>query len=361
MKILSRTFLGENGFNTYPHMNGFVDGGRGLVYMRSFPACRKLYWRDLERGEEKMLAEFDAAVPGNSWDVGLHTHRLAMILGNQAWIMDLDNPRDKKTVYTPKPGVELDDLCSLSKDGKKLLCGEHHEGANVAVEIDLESGEVRELFTKSWYANHFHYCPYDENWVAFSHEGKTEEIPDRCWVWHAEHAPEGKCVFEQDSEIPGVKLCVGHERWCFHDASGYAPAYAHSPAGKRGLYEVFGDGRPAVLRWKSDIIWHCTMDLSGRYAAVDTAGPIREEPFTEKEYAEHLAYFKKHDQAKIPIDGDVALLDLETQRYVYIASARWSKHPYHPHPAISPDGRWVTWNDDDPNKKGVWLAEIDLS
>lgn len=357
MKVVSCTFLGENGFTTYPHMNGYVEGGRALVYMRAHPKSRKLYLRELESGEEKVLAEFDAEVPGSCWDVALQKKCLAIILGNQAWIMDLDNPAAMKSIYTPKDSFKLDSLCSLSKDGRRLLCGEVRGKLNVAIEIEVESGSVRELFSKTWHANHFHYCPFDENWVAFAHEGKTEEIPDRCWVWHAEQAPEGKCVFDQSSEEPGVKLCIGHERWCFHDVSGYVPAYAHSPAGPRGLYEVFGDGRPAVLRWPSDILWHCTMDLSGRYVAVDTAGPIREEPFTESEYAGHLAHFRKNDKVGI-IHGDVAILDLETQTYVYVASARWLKHPYHPHPAISPNARWVVWNDCDPAKNGIWLAEL---
>ncbi|WFB36836.1 hypothetical protein P3T73_03545 [Kiritimatiellota bacterium B12222] len=361
MKILSKTFLGLDGFTTYPHMNGYVDGGRALVYMRTFADTRNLFLRDLESGEEKELAAFDKELEGSCWDIALNTRRLAMVLSNQAWIMDLDHPEDMKVIYTPDDTCKLDTLCSLTPDGRRLLCGEVRGALNVAIEIDVETGEVRDLFSKRWHANHFHYCPHDDRWVAFSHEGKTEEIPDRCWVWHAEHAPEGKCAFDQASDTPGVLLCVGHERWGFHDVSGYAPAYAHSPAGNRGLYEIFADGRPAKLVWKSDVIWHCSMDLTGRYVAVDTAGPIRDEPYTEKEYAEHLAYFKKHDQAKIPIFGDVAILDLETQDFVYVASARWSKHPFHPHPAISPDARWVAWNDFNPEKKGIWLAEIEYS
>src|SRR5690606_32265950 len=135
-------------------------------------------------------------------------------------------------------------------DGRKVLLREKRGHRNHALELDIASGTLRELFVKDWYANHFHYCPHDESWVGFSHEGKTELIPDRCWVWHAEHAPEGRVVFDQASDAPGTRLCVGHERWCFHDVSAYAIAFAVSPAGKRGLYEVFGDGRPAQLRWR---------------------------------------------------------------------------------------------------------------
>jgi hypothetical protein len=235
---------------------------------------------------------------------------------------------------------------------------EHQNGSNRALEVDLATGGVKKLFTIDWDANHFHYCPHDENWVAFSHDGATEVTPDRCWVWHAEHAPRGRLAFDQASEQDGVRLCVGHDRWCFHDVSAYAVAYAVSPAGKRGLYEVFGDGRLAQLRWHSDVLWHCTMDTSGRFVAADTTGPFRQEPFSDAEYQRHTDNWRRHDSVKKPMTVDVVVLDLQRQRSLHVAEAWTEKHPYHPHPAISPDGRWVAWNDWNLERRGIWLAEI---
>lgn len=361
MKVLSRTFLGENSFLTYPHSNGYAYGGEGLVYMQLCEGRNCLFLRSLASGATRLLVDLGEGKRGGAWDVAHRAgNRLAIVMDRRAWILDLDGPGELVCIFETPGSAKLDGLCSLSGDGRRLLCRLSEGGLNIAIEIDVETGSVRRLFSKDWHANHMHYCPHDEDWVAFSHEGWTEDIPDRCWVWHADLAPEGRLAFNQDSEVAGVKLCVGHERWCFHDASGYAVAYAHSPAGKRGLYEIFADGRPARLVWESNVLWHCTMDRSGRFVAADTTGPIRDEPHSEAEYRKYLELFMTKDDANEPMDIEVVLRDLKLGETLFLAEARWHKHPYHPHPAVSPDARWVAWNDFNPDRRGVWLAEVDL-
>lgn len=360
MRVLSRSFLGEGSFTTYPHMNAYGDGGRTLAYKRVHDGVQRLYLRELATGRETVLLELGENHRG-CWEIAWRSSdRMALISNNRAHIMDLARPGDLNEVYRPSNGALVDGLCSLSGDGQKLLLREHHNGVHRALEVDLTSGRVKELFTHDWHANHFHYCPYDERWIAFSHEGPTEQIPDRCWVWHAEHAPKGRVAFDQASEQSGIRLCVGHERWCFHDASGYAIAYAVSPAGKRGLYEIYGDGRPAQLRWHSDVLWHCTMDATGRFVAADTTGPFRQEPFSDADYQRHTDNWRSTDSIKKPTVVDVVVLDLQRQQSLHLAEAWTATHPYHPHPAISPDGRWVTWNDWDPQRRGIWVAELSL-
>jgi hypothetical protein len=358
MSVVSRTFLAEASFTTYPHMNAYVDGGQAFVYKRTDQGVPRLYRRELASGRDTCLTELRART-GGCWEVAWrNSSRLAVVDDNRAWIIDLSRPDRLREVYAPTGGAKVDALCSISGDGQKLLLREHDNGQNRALEVDLASGTVRHLFTQDWYANHFHYCPYDASWVAFSHEGPAEEIPDRCWVWHADHAPKGRVAFDQASEQDGVLLCAGHERWCFHDVSGYVVAYAVSPAGKRGLYEIYGDGRPAQLRWHSDVLWHCTMDTSGRFVAADTTGPFREEPFSDADYRRYTDRWRKYDSIKRPRVVDVVVLDLERQQSIHLAEAWSATHPYHPHPAISPDGRWVAWNDWDPERRGIWLAEL---
>ncbi|MEX2606102.1 MAG: hypothetical protein WD708_02055 [Kiritimatiellia bacterium] len=359
MKELKREFLGVGSHSTYPHMNGYSEHGKGLVYRRTQADSQLLLHRDLESGNETVLLELNPEDSGGGcWEVALDAPRLVWVRNNRAEMLDLENPGSPTEVYRPPAGNRLDELCSLTPDGSRLLTRHNSGDRHVAVETDLETGESRELFHHSWHANHFHYCPHDPEWVGFAHEGWTEDIFDRCWVWHRVYAPRGRTVFDQESREPGKKLCVGHEHWCYHDVSAYVPAYMHSPAGPRGLYEIFGNGRPPRLRWESDTIWHCTMDVTGRHVAVDTAGPFREEPYTEEQYRHYLEIFKRKDAAKEPMDADVAVLDLETGTSLWLAKAQWTRHPYHPHPAISPDARWVAWNDSLPEQKGLWLAEL---
>jgi hypothetical protein len=155
-------------------------------------------------------------------------------------------------------------------------------------------------------------------------------------------------------------LCVGHERWGFHDVSAYVPAYAVSPAGKRGLYEIFGDERPAKLLWENDVLWHCGMELSGRYVAVDTTGRFCEDKLTEEEFREYRDRHLQTDRVKGENDSDVALIDLQTRRALHVATVRRSQHPYHPHPAISPNRNWMIWNDAARESRGAWLAAVSL-
>jgi len=363
MKIVSRSFLGADSFVTYPHTNAFASGGRALVYLRRRNAAMELCLFDLEA--QKIGLRVEIGAPGEVgnclWtDVALEAPKVAAVFQNSAWILDLDHPQGWIRVFQPDSSATLDGLCSLSRDGSRLLCRESKGGIHRAIEIDLAGGNVKELFRKDWFANHFHYCPHDENWVAFSHEGPAEDILDRCWIWHREAAPQGRVAFDQASSVPGQTLCVGHERWAFHDVSAYVPAYAVSPAGKRGLYEIFGDGRPARLLWENDVLWHCSMDRTGRYVAVDTTGPFSETKLDDHRFRASVEQHLKTDRERGTNRSDVVILDLRTGKSLPVATVERSRHPYHPHPAISPDGRWVAYNDSNSGCRGVWLAELSL-
>lgn len=361
MNVLSSTFLGENTYVAYPHANAFCADGETFILGRMGAASGLIRLR-LNAPEPVPLASTGSPAHGESavwYDVALRSPRLAAIFDNAAWMLDLERPGSWDRVYAPQGAARLQGLPSLSADGGKLLCGEDREGAHAVVEIDLESRLSRVLFEKEWHANHFHYCPHDEGWIAFSHEGPAEIVADRCWAWHARHAPQGKPVFPQHSEAPGRPLCVGHERWCFHDASGYAVAYAVSPVGKRGLYEVFADGREARLLFPSDILWHCDMDATGRFVVVDTTAPWGVSVETEEAFQDALRGHLRADAQRGENRSDVALIDLETREVLPLATVTRARHPYHPHPTIRPDGRWILFNDVAASGPGVWIQEID--
>lgn len=362
MNVLSRTFLGDGSYITYPHMNAFAFDGKYLVFAKVADQKIEFWMRHLPTGKSSRLADFGPQQPGKSliwYEVALHGDRLAIVYDNQAHIMDLQSPQYWRKVYEAAPAAQLDGLCSLSKDGTKLLLRESLGDTHRAFELDLTKGVLTNLFTVDWYANHFHYCPYDENWVAYSHEGPAEQIIDRCWVWHPKQASQGRLVFNQISPNPeGFRLSVGHERWAFHGASAYVPAYAVSPTGPRGLYEIFADGRSPRLLWESDVLWHCNMDLTGRFAVVDTTGPFREEMLTSQEFELYRNLHVETDRKRGSNASDVVLLDLQNHRFLPISTVERSRHPYHPHPAISPDHRHVIWNDSREDRRGGWVAEI---
>lgn len=362
MKLLSRLFLGKETYLTYPHCNAFADGGQELIYMGVQEGILGLYSRNPALPESLHLCDVGSLseLGGMVWyDVARRDSKVAAIFNNGVWILDRVDPSGWVCVHQPGANVKIDGLCSLAADGGKVLCGEIQGETRRAIEIDLGTGRVLELFSKSWHANHFHYCPHDESWVAFSHEGPAEHITDRCWIWHSHHAPEGRVAFDQASEDPARPLCVGHERWGFHDVSAYVPAYAVSPVDKRGLYEIFGDGRPARLLWENDVLWHCNMDQTGRFVAVDTTGPFREIGLGEEEFWTHREQHLRTDRERGQNASDVMVLDLQTRRALRVATVLRSQHPYHPHPALSPRADWIAWNDAAEPTRGAWMAALE--
>ncbi len=349
MDVLGQPFeLGQGSYTTYPHCNGFADGGRLLVYTRICSQCIEL--RGLELGTGKIFTieeiPFQGQTPPLLWfDVALEAPLLAAAFDNKVWLLNLVKPSGWRCLYEVAPPNKLHGLVSIKADGSRIVCGVTQTDSYAAVEVDTGTGEHRQLFSQSWLANHFHYCPYDEAWVGFSHEGRTEEVSDRCWAWHAGKAPQGIPVFDQHSEQDGKPLCIGHERWCFHGLSAYAVAYAVSPAGKRGLYEVYADRKPGCLLWESDVVWHCNMDRTGRFAVIDTSGPWADAEMSEADFITYRDQHVKADMDKTTIESDIVLLDLKKRKSLLLATARRSQHPYHPHPAISLDGKWVAWTD----------------
>lgn len=334
-----------NSYFTYPHSNGFTRSG--LVYGRLLNKDNLLVRRDFETGIDTVL--FTAPVPesGCLWyDVAPEVNLMVTVSGKDLVLIPLEEPEKKRTLYSAPAGCSLDGIMSLKRDGSRVLMGESRpDSVKAAVEFDVFGGAARTLFSHTWWANHFHYCPHDENWIAFCHEGPTRTIPDRVWGWHAVLAPAGRCLFDQQSGTPGVPLCVGHERWCFHDTAALAIAYGDSAAGPRGLYEIFADERLPRLVSEGDRDWHCNISLDGTLAVVDTTGS----------YAMPGKGWENDDRR-----SDIILIDMLTgaRRHLFRTGEHRAgySHPFHPHPAISPDKSYVIFNDCIPFIDGIFPA-----
>lgn len=368
LKILRRHFIGDGASVTYPHCNGFLPDGRRMVYRQDTgELTSQLFVLDLETFKSTPLPAIVPPDPsvraGISFDVALDTPRLAAIAHRIAWVIDLDVDHPEwRQVYASPEGAKQQDLPSISPDGLRFLTGETRADSHAAIEIDLASMTPRTLFEHAWYANHFHYCPHDPSWIGYAHEGPTDQCLDRCWAWHPEHAPQGRCVFDQfaTAEDRSKPLNAGHERWCFHDRSAYVIAYAVSPGGKRGLYEIFADGRPPRLLRESNTVWHCNMDASGRIAVVDTSAAWDPTPASPSEHAAGVAAHLTADRERLSNFSDVVLLDLATGKDLHVDRVIRTRHPWHPHPALSADGRWLVYNDADPSRRGAWIVELDV-
>jgi hypothetical protein len=231
-------------------------------------------------------------------------------------------------LYRPEDGITLQTLPSIRIDGGAVLIGYQRDKAYGVLRIDTTTGVARTIVEHDWWINHAHFTPHDPSWISFCHEGRTETIPDRMWAWHAEHAPRGRALFDQASRTPGVHLYVGHEVACHHDASLLVVAYGASPEGPRGLYEVFLDDRRPRLISEADRDLHCNISPDGRQAVVDTSGK-HDTPGRGWENADGFS--------------DIILIDTATGRREVIARTTLVNHPWHPHPAFSPDGHSIVY------------------
>lgn len=316
---------------TYPHANGFADGGRSLVVGQRGSETSLLWHVDLLSGRETKLGEWPQKLCGIEmlwFDIASRANVLITIVDNAVWKVDLNDPSPKpEVVYRETDGV-LQALPSVTAGGTKVLMGRSYGGRYQAVEIDLTGASgSRVLFQSEWFANHFHYSPYDEAWVGFSHEGPADQVGDRVWGWHASVAPEGQCYFDNAS----AGLCVGHERWSFHETSAFAVAYGMSPQGPRGVYEVFPKTGSSRLVSEGDRDWHLNVSQDGRWIVVDTTGPY-DAPGRGWENAVCIS--------------DVLVVDVESGLRKFVGRSCLAKGFHvHPHPVFSPDGMMIFFNE----------------
>lgn len=323
----------------YPHTECFAENGRYMVVAASDDRGSSLWRLDLETGEEAKICAFDAPAKMGYYDVAAETGVLVVVSESVLWFYDvktlalIGTHRPGQSEGGPLPdGIKVDDLPAITPDGREVVVGIVRDGRYGGYHYNVPEKRGRILFEVDWYANHFHFSPHDRNWIAFSHEGKCSEIADRAWVWHEKLAPSGRNVFDQKQTGNSHFLEIGHERWCFHDASGLVVAYGSNPVEQRGVYEIHADGRPPKFIYNGPAL-HVNISHNGRWAVVDTMSP----------HDEPNGYWQI---------SDVLAIDMQTGASKYLARSRMApRHPAHPHPAFSPDDRIIFFNESSSDDK----------
>ncbi|MDQ8195576.1 oligogalacturonate lyase family protein [Coraliomargarita sp. SDUM461004] len=333
----------QNRYLTYPHCNGFSRDGESILLGQLRANCAGIYRRHLVSGDIQLLAEFDCpAIGWIAFDVALAADVVAVIVDQKLWILDVYGSHQPRCIYefdiAPLATWDflekgLQPIPSISKDGQKVIVGVTLEWGTRVLCIDVTTGSVEQYIEKPFWLTHAHFCPHQESWIGFCHEGAAESIHDRVWGWHESLAPEGRVLFNQKAKQNGESLCVGHERWCFHEATALVVAYGRgiSPFGPCGLYRVGPDakGQGELIR-ESDRYWHCNISRDGRWAVVDTTGPYDADG-TGWDNSEKVS--------------DVLAIDIDTGAERWLARSRRSRQQTsHPHPTFSPDGSTVFYN-----------------
>ncbi|MFF0267131.1 oligogalacturonate lyase family protein [Kribbella sp. NPDC004536] len=307
---------------TYPHANGFHDDRVAVVRWDAERSATALVSVSLDdAGDVQEICTVPGPYPNDNtvwFDVARSARRLAAVWDDALHLVDLDDPV-AEVVYR---GRNLHGLVSINAAGDRVLVAEQEPCR--LLEVDVDTGGVRVVHTSSWWSNHAHYCPADEAWIGFSHEGPTETVPDRVWAWHASELPAGGCVLKQPDG-----LYFGHERWAHHAVGAVVVAYGVSPGEPRGLYWTSPGEPEGRLLSRGDRYWHCDINRDGTLAVVDTSGPA-DRPGKGWENADN--------------QSDVLLIDLRDGQVTPLARTLAKRHPAHPHPIFTPDSSSVLYN-----------------
>ncbi|MFC4138283.1 MULTISPECIES: hypothetical protein [unclassified Microbacterium] len=340
-------FVALGVYGAYPHTNGFLPGGERMVVGSA--GLDALLIVDVAIGATPRplleLAEIGSAPGAIPWfDVALEVPLLATVWAGRILTLDLSDAAPRpRAVRTAAEGAAFDGLVSISPDGSRIAAIEVRGDSRTLLSIDARSGSVESSTALHGEANHVQISPADPAWVGFAHEGPAASIPDRMWGVHPRLAPQGISLFDQralsaDHDDP---LQAGHERWMFHRPGAIIVAYGEGPA-PRGVWEV-PVGAEARLISAGDRDWHCGISRDGTRVVVDTTGPAA---------APGRGWADAGDRSSIVV------IDTATGARTVIAETRFAPHPFHPHPAFTPDGAQIVHNHIDPQgRRGVALRE----
>ncbi|RRJ95038.1 alpha/beta hydrolase [Opitutaceae bacterium TAV4] len=341
----------EGCYFAYPHANGFLADGHTLVVARvNGKRTDYLAFNPVTTESTLTGSLANARMYYSVSETGL----LATNVNNCVVVMDLAKGEASARVIFEAPLPWRPSMPDISPDGRTVVMDFHDYTLPQRHQIRLfevdsynkEGGRV--LLEKPWLLNHVHRSPAVPEWILFSHEG--QRVSDRMWAWHKTDASRGRPIFDQKAP-DGLSLHVGHELAMHHKPAALAVAFGHSPGSPRGLYEVgFTPTATNPVPYARPLSpgardWHCNISRDGRWAVVDTMGP-------DSDQAAPSDWVSKESES------DIIAVNLRTGARQFLHRGTFLRaHPWHPHPHISPDGRWVIYND--ARTQRVRALEID--
>ncbi|MGW1408646.1 hypothetical protein [Streptomyces sp. NPDC002403] len=239
----------------YPRTDGFHAEGERLVLTRYAPATGAtglvgIRWRGEERAA-RTLYEASLSTTGPEqmlWpDVSLASERAAWARNGALHVLDLDSGTPER-LYTPAPGHTLQDLCSLTASGDRVVVKGTPRGPGGAGDLSGGLGVHREG-RRAVRQGLVRQPPGSQP----ARRGLADLRPRRARpggpgpdLGPAPHTGTGGSLRLRRATERGT-LAVGHERWMFHDLGAVVCAYGEREAGPRGLYAVHPDGRSPRL------------------------------------------------------------------------------------------------------------------
>lgn len=258
-------------------------------------------------------------------------------VGYGTWVANSD--------CTKLVGIEIAKRDWTPLNDWKIFHDFFHKGPHCRLlRVDLRSGESAVIHEEKIWLGHPIYRPFDDNTVAFCHEGPHDLIDARMWL-----------VNEEGSNIRKVKdhaegeSCT-HEFWV---PNGSALVYVSYLKGQQGRTISSYNPDTGI---NEDIMpmpacSHLMSNFDGTLLVGDGSGT----PVDVK------------DTGGYTIDNDPYLYGFDVAKKAYFRIARhdtsWatvanSRQVTHPHPSFTPDDRAVLFSSDKDGKPAIYLARL---
>lgn len=242
---------------------------------------------------------------------------------------------DDFLVYA-SPDKEFFGPLSVTNDGRMLgVFWKSGEDWSIG-RLEAATGRLLETLTPGFakpysMANHAMINPVEDNLIFFAHEGTTQFIPDRIWLWdirqHGRETASGAANLYRQRPMSDGQLgeYIGHEAWSWDGERLYFVKYSSSPLAPTGICYVTRQGAEFNHVNGDYRHWHVCPSPDGKWTVSDT-------------------------EADGGTSSHIVLTEVATGKAEVLCTVkRWPNHPGHPHPSFSPDSRKITFTCADEN------------
>nr|WP_316639485.1 oligogalacturonate lyase family protein [uncultured Roseateles sp.] len=246
---------------------------------------------------------------------------------------------------TQMVGIEIhaDDWFPLS-DWKKFHEMFHAKPRCRLIRIDLATGQREVILEKDGWLGHPQYRPFDDNTVAYCHEGPHDLVDARMWFLNED----GTNIRCGKKHLEG-EACT-HEFWV---PDGSAMIYVSYLKGQSDRWICSLD--PVTLESKRLVLMPPCSHLMSNQDGTLLIGDGCDSPADVADTSSH----------QIKTDPYLHLFDLKagTERSVARHDSSWrvykgNRQVTHPHPSFTPDQRQVLYSSDAEGEPALYLADL---
>lgn len=347
----------------YFYQKCFTNDGQRLLFGGWFEGTWNCYLLDLSTAVARQITE---GTGDNTFGCFLSPDDKYLYYvkgGNTLRRVDLES-LEEEVIYQVTPGYKGYGTWGVNTDCTKLVGIEVIEGDLMKlatwkefreqflrnprcrlISIDIATGKSRTLLEQAKWTGHPIYRPYDDNTVAYCHEGPLDLVDSRMWLINED----GSNIRQIKDQAPGER-CT-HEFWV--------------PDGSKMMYVSYLE-REGHDRWictadpitlKNEVLMpmpacsHLMSNFDGTRAVADGSGTPQD-----------MADTGGHERESDPF---LYLFDFRTKETKRICAHKSSWREYlgsrqvtHPHPAFTPDEKQVLFTSDFEGEPAMYLADL---